>query len=306
MAAGNPQVIQWIVDTRNLWPEAKKPAQLQDVAAEYLALLTPEEKTGVLKYFFVRDAKMSLASQFLKHYVLSKTLGIPWSSTKITRGLNGKPIYVAADGSQPVHFNVSHQNGIVALAAVAGYEGPGSAEIGVDVVCVNEREARDHQMINAEGWVKFVDMHSDVFGTSETEDLRNTTSVRRSKGAIDAQLRRFYALWCLREAYVKMTGEALLASWLHELEFQDFRAPDPALADVQAAGDPENTIIRKHEVLFKGDKVDNANICLRSLGADYMTCTAVRTPADKGIALGWELGPFETIDIATILKHATS
>lgn len=249
---------------------------------------------------------MSLASHFLKHYVLSKTLGIPWSSTAITRDTHGKPVYIAPDGNQPLQFNVSHQNGIVALAAVSNYDGPGPADVGVDVVCVGERESRDHQLIKTEGWGKFVDMHSDVFGTSETKELKSLPSLAgHDKETIDAHLRKFYALWCLREAYVKMTGEALLAAWLHELEFQDFKGPVAAAADAQAAGDPEDTIIRQHAVLFKGKRVDDANICLRSLGKDYMTCTAVRTPARREDALGWEIGPFETIDIASILKHAT-
>ncbi|ETS77820.1 hypothetical protein PFICI_09882 [Pestalotiopsis fici W106-1] len=311
MTKTSVQVIQWIVDTRNLWPEATKPAQLETVAPEYLAILTPEEKKGVLKYFFIRDAKMSLASQFLKHYVLSKTLGLPWSATTITRDPHGKPIYVAPDGSRPVEFNVSHQNGIVALAAVAHYDGPGAVDVGVDVVCVNEREARDHKMIETEGWARFVDMHADVFGKSETVDLKAVGRLTgQSKDVLNAHLRKFYALWCLREAYVKMTGEALLAPWLHQLEFQNLRAPEAGHTDasgtlVQTADDPPSTIIREHEVLFKGAKVDDANICLRSLGRDYMTATAVRTPASKEIALGWDLGPFETLDLSIILKHAT-
>ncbi|KZF21519.1 4'-phosphopantetheinyl transferase [Xylona heveae TC161] len=45
---------------------------------------------------------------------------------------------------------------------------------------------------------------------------------------IDAQLRLFYAHWCLKEAYIKMTGEALLAGWLKELEFRNVRPPKPA------------------------------------------------------------------------------
>ncbi|KAK6221910.1 hypothetical protein LQW54_001130 [Pestalotiopsis sp. IQ-011] len=309
MAGSKAQVIQWIVDTRNLWPEVTKPAQLETVAPEYLAILTPEEKKGVLKYFFVRDAKMALASHFLKHYVLSKTLGLPWAATHITRDAHGKPVHTSPDGSRPVEFNVSHQNGVVALAAVAGWDGPGAVDVGVDVVCVAERADRDHKMIAAEGWARFVDMHADVFGRSETADLKAVPPLSgQPRAATDAHLRRFYALWCLREAYVKMTGEALLAPWLHQLEFQDVRAPEPlpALPElVQSAADPPQSLIRDHEVLFQGRRVDDANICLRSLGADYMTATAVRTPASREDALGWELGPFETLELSTILKHAT-
>lgn len=262
----------------------------------------------MLKYFFVRDAKMALASHFLKHYVLSKTLGLPWSATHLTRDAHGKPVHTSPDGSRPVEFNVSHQNGVVALAAVAGWDGPGPVDVGVDVVCVGERADRDHKMIAAEGWARFVDMHADVFGRSETADLKAVSPPLSGRAATDAHLRRFYALWCLREAYVKMTGEALLAPWLHQLEFQAVRAPEPLPASaelVQSAADPPQALIRDHEVLFQGRRVDDANICLRSLGADYMTATAVRTPASKEDALGWELGPFETLELSTILKHAT-
>jgi 4'-phosphopantetheinyl transferase len=268
----------------------------------------------VLKYYFVRDAKMSLASQLLKHYVVSKTTGLPWAATGLARGINQKPIFLAADGvSQPVHFNVSHQAGIVAVAAVSGYAGAGDgrADVGVDVVCVSERRDRDHQLIRTQGWAAFVDMHADVFGRAETTDLKRAllgAAPASEPARVDAALRRFYALWCLREAYVKMTGEALLASWLHDLEFQGFRATEPATAAalVQRADDPAATVIRSNEVLLHGQKVDDANICLRSLGQDYMTATAVRTPARKQDALGWELGPFETIDLDRILRHAQS
>lgn len=34
MAGPKAQVIQWIVDTRNLWPEATKPAQLETVVSK--------------------------------------------------------------------------------------------------------------------------------------------------------------------------------------------------------------------------------------------------------------------------------
>ncbi|KAH8662312.1 phosphopantetheinyl transferase [Xylariales sp. PMI_506] len=301
MASEGLKVIQWYVDTRELWPEATKTAQLEDAASEYLELLTPEERTGVLKYYFVRDAKMSLASQLLKHFVVSKTAGIPWLETKLSRDANKKPVFVSSTGEQPVSFNVTHQAGIVALAAVAGYPATsGAVDVGTDVVCVSERRDRDHKMIREQGWATFIDMHADVFGREETRDIKENPlsgappDVLRGseERKVDFQLRRFYALWCLREAYVKMTGEALLAPWLHDLNFRDLRAPAPGEA------------IPRHDIAFKGAKVTDANVCLRSLGDDYMTCTALRTPARKEDGLGWGLGPYESVDITSILAHA--
>ncbi|KAI1137428.1 phosphopantetheinyl transferase [Hypoxylon sp. FL0543] len=318
MGPDNVKIIQYLVDTRDLWPRATKTKDLENEASRALALLTEDEKKAVLRYYFVADAKMSLASHLLKHWVVSKYAGVPWWETKLTRDEKTKPIYRdPATGRQPVAFNVSHQCGIVALAAVAGYEG--QVDVGTDVVCTTERRARDHRVVNTEGWGRFVDMHADVFGRSEARFLKSdvlgggTTqaglpALARGEEIVDFKLRCFYTLWCLREAYVKMTGDALLAPWLKDLEFRGFRAPSPGLAgfgqrpDGEAAAAAE--VIKDHEVLFRGERVDDANICLRSLGPDYMTCTAVRTPGRKEDALGWDLGPFEFLGMERILEDA--
>lgn len=309
MTSGGPTITQWIIDTRDLWPEATKVKDLKNAAPQALALLTEEERTGVLKYYFVRDAKMSLVSHLLKHFVISKQLNIPWSQTTLTRDANKKPIYQDVSGNQPVYFNVSHQAGIVTLASVSGYD-DGPVDVGVDVVCVSERRDRDHRMIKEEGWHRFVDMHADVFGQSEAGYLKNDVlssqtdmpPLIREEEIVDFKLRAFYTLWCLREAYVKMTGEALLAPWLKDLNFRNITAPKPAAHFKQGVGDEEE-IIREHDILFKGTKVDDANICLRSLGKDYMTCTMIRTPSKKEDGLSWDIGPFEFIDIGTIVDY---
>ncbi|OTA62703.1 phosphopantetheinyl transferase [Hypoxylon sp. EC38] len=317
MASDNVKIIQYLVDTRDLWPKATKTKDLEIEASRALALLTEDEKKAVLRYYFVADAKMSLTSHLLKHWVVSKYADVPWWETKLTRDEKTKPIYRdPVTGKQPVAFNVSHQCGIVALVAVAGYDG--QVDVGTDVVCTTERRTRDHRVINTEGWGKFVDMHADVFGRSEAaylkSDLLSTQQsgddvlppLARGEEIVDFKLRCFYTLWCLREAYVKMTGDALLAPWLKDLEFRRFRAPSPGKAFEQRAGaDGEvGEVIKDHEIVFRGEKVDDANICLRSLGPDYMTCTAVRTPGRREDALGWDLGPFEFLSMEQILDDA--
>ncbi|KAI0837916.1 phosphopantetheinyl transferase [Hypoxylon sp. FL0890] len=316
MESENVKILQYLVDTRGLWPKATKTKDLENEAARALALLTEDEKKAVLRYYFVADAKMSLASHLLKHWVVSKYANVPWWETKLTRDEKTKPIYRdPVTGKQPVAFNVSHQCGIVALVAVAGYDG--QVDIGTDVVCTTERRTRDHRVINTEGWGKFVDMHADVFGRSEAQYLKSDLlatqpglpPLARGEEIVDFKLRCFYTLWCLREAYVKMTGDALLAPWLKDLEFKRFRAPAPGETfEQRPEGEGEvgerREVIRDHEILFRGKRVDDANICLRALGKDYMTCTAVRTPGRKEDALGWELGPFEFLEMERILEDA--
>ncbi|KAI1449116.1 phosphopantetheinyl transferase [Annulohypoxylon stygium] len=320
MGSDNVQVIQYLVDTRPLWPKATKTKDLENEASRALALLTEEEKTKVLRYYFVADAKMSLASHLLKHWVVACYAGVKWWETKLSRDEKTKPVFVdPSTGAQPVAFNVSHQAGLVALVAVAGYPTTnpaeeGKVEIGTDVVCTSERRTRDHRVIATEGWGKFVDMHADVFGRSEARylkgDLLSTQpglpALARGEEIVDFKLRCFYTLWCLREAYVKMTGDALLAPWLKDLEFRRFRAPKAGADgfEQRGEGDDGGEAITDHEVMFRGEKVTDANICLRSLGEDYMTCTAVRTPGKKEDALGWKLGPFEFLEMETVLSDA--
>ncbi|KAI0487586.1 phosphopantetheinyl transferase [Xylaria cf. heliscus] len=312
MASSQIEILQYLVDTRELWPAATRTSDLETEASRPLALLTPEERTKVLKYYFIADAKMALASQLLKHWVVSKYGAVPWRDTKLSADKNGKPVFRDGAGRQPVVFNVSHQAGLVALVAAHGYEEGDSSkvDIGTDIVCVSERQRRDHQMIRAEGWPRFVDMHAEVFGRSEAAYLKSGLAALPAYAALGSEearrdygLRAFYTLWCLREAYVKMTGEALLAEWLGDLVFRGFEPPEPGTAFAQSADDGPAQVIRRHDVVFKGSKVEDANICIRSLGPDYMTCTAVRTPERKGDALGWELGPYAFLTVDEIVAH---
>lgn len=251
---------------------------------------------------FVRDAKMSLASHLLKHYAISKLLSLPWSATKITRNSKTKPIYAdPATGRSPLDFNVTHQAGLVALVAATGAE----IDVGCDVVCVSERATRDHQVVGSEGWAKYVDMHADVFAPGEAAYLVGLSGEAGSsaKEKTEYKLRSFYTLWCLREAYVKMTGDALLASWLKVLEFRNFKPPLPQ-AEMGKEREDGGDVVRIGDVWFEGREVEDANICLRSVGPDYMTCTALRTPKQKEVGLGLDLGPYEVISLDEILDWA--
>ncbi|ERT00094.1 hypothetical protein HMPREF1624_03463 [Sporothrix schenckii ATCC 58251] len=275
---------------------SSRPVLLTDKASRALeALLTDEERAGVLKYFHVRDAKMALVSQLLKHLVVARCghadgrAPVPWRKTVLSRGTHGKPVYYVDPSSkaQPVVFNVSHQAGLVVLVAVFGGDDLGGIDVGIDVVSPTERRTRDLQMIadaNAtspsSGWPHFVDVHADVLARSEVRFLENLAT--RDD---DELLRAFYALWCLREAYVKMTGEALLAEWLAELEFNAFqvpKAPGPAKGPLF-----QGDMVTKHDIQFRGAAVgDQVNVCLRSVGVDYMVCTAVRSrPVETALAL---------------------
>jgi 4'-phosphopantetheinyl transferase len=282
----------------------------------------------------VKDAKMSLASHLLKHFAITKLCNIPWSESTISRAANGKPCYIpkSPDG-QPLAFNVSHQAGIVTLVASRG----SNVKLGTDVVCVNERD--DFARIERDGFFAWVDMHADVFAPEEIQALRMDTTqldlpgcedltgygrdaIARcqrasqrvvwkdshgleqsldAKVVVGAKLRRFYALWCLREAYVKMTGEALLADWLRELEFRSFRTPDAAEgADTSELKRGE--VVTEFEICFKRKKLQNVAMELTAVGRDYMVATAANlTDGDLSVV---SFKPFEELDLEAIYATA--
>jgi 4'-phosphopantetheinyl transferase len=284
-------------------------------ASRSLSLLPEEEQKAVLKYYHVKDAKMSLGSSLLKRFAIAKLCGAAWSEVILSRAVNGKPCYVPKiAGSRSIEFNVSHQAGIVTIVACICAEG--EVSLGTDIVCVNERD--DYARIEKEGFFSWVDMHSDVFAPRETQFLKvDTTQLAlplpeglqiagyardaisrcqyRSQRitwkdaageareidasvVIEAKLRRFYAIWCLREAYVKMTGEALLAKWLQELEFRRYKTP-PAAKEKEVFTNTNlepGEVITDIEVYFKGKMVKDVAMEMRAFGTDFIMGSAAR------------------------------
>lgn len=215
--------------------------------------------------------------------MISHYLKIPWDEAIVTRDERTKPIFKLPDRSEPLIFNITHQAGLVGLIAVLN---PPSTRdgfaIGIDLVCQSERVDRDHNMIENEGWDRFVDMHEEVFSPTETATLKAMPLDN------DGKLEYFYALWCLREAYVKMTGEALLAKWLRELDMRGFAPPGRTPVGNQASLS-----------LYMGDeKVNGVDMHLTHILDVFMVCAAVRsTEAGESI----EIKDFESLDIDQVL-----
>ncbi|KAI9894783.1 MAG: hypothetical protein M1814_000002 [Vezdaea aestivalis] len=248
---------------------------------QLLKLLKSDEQQSVLAYIHHRDRKLKLGSYLLKYHAISTLCKVPWPSIIIGESTHKKPCYdprPALDSLDQSHsrlcFNVSHQAGLVAIAASL------SIEVGVDIVCVSERnELAKAQAVGFDSWV---DVYSDVFSPADMAAMKEpivdrsqiTTSdsltlsegleslsvvghnnspetglrdAGRKRGhsssALVAQVRRFYVFWALKEAYVKMTGEALLAPWLKDMHFGDVWSPKVRSGVTWPAGSSETVVL---------------------------------------------------------------
>ncbi|KAF2757720.1 4'-phosphopantetheinyl transferase [Pseudovirgaria hyperparasitica] len=300
-STGRDRVTCWLLDTRSIWPGTN----IAEAASDELDLVSQAEQDDIKKKFRIQDARMSLGSALLKRLFVAKSLGIPWSKIKFSRKgdpKHGKPCYIADDGINAIEFNISHQAGLVALVGCDIQD----LQLGVDIVCVNERD--EYRTINSEGFEGHTEIFQDIFSSDETHDMtykadtfqlpdgteitpsmlgpdeRCTKPHRQlsaeiqtgekkrfdSKLLIDAKLRRFYTFWCYKEAYIKLTGEALLASWLKQLEFKNVRAPR------SAAHEPWGEIVKDAETWLHGKKLDDVALQIQAFEKNFMISVAAK------------------------------
>jgi 4'-phosphopantetheinyl transferase len=267
---------------------------------------------------------MSLASNLLKYLFIHRSCHIPWNKISISRtpAPHHRPCFIPSpalteDTDEPIpsiEFNVSHQASLVALAgtiippsdaasttsaALFANPNPSSLpafsvpQVGIDITCVDERRGRTNSAPSTRTQLaEYVDIFAEVFSKRELDTMKNlggrfpaeAQDGARETEAVEYGLRLFYTYWALKEAYIKMTGEALLAPWLRELEFTDVVAPAPAPAPGQGSaggwGEPYTGI----KTWLYGKRVEDVRIEVVAFEKDYIFATAAR---------GAGLGPLE-------------
>ncbi|KAJ4383271.1 hypothetical protein N0V86_001316 [Didymella sp. IMI 355093] len=291
---------------------------------------------------------MSLASALLKRLFVHKNLGIPWKDITFGRKRNpkhGKPCALLPPphhGPAPCEFNISHQAGLVALVGCKTEEL--DAELGIDIVCVNERN--EGKMIEEEGFEAWIDMYAEIFSHEETFDMKYNTSpfplldgtivtpemlgrhdrccsrgeelaVTLLDGSerkfssdllIDAKLRRFYTFWCYKEAYIKLDGEALLATWIPELEFKHVRAPRPGTPARCSTHGVWGERISDAEVWFKQAHMRDCRVEIQAFEESFMIGVAAKERKWESEAAGLPqvLTEFRTLHLEEdVLQIAT-
>ncbi|KAK2743031.1 hypothetical protein FQN57_004987 [Myotisia sp. PD_48] len=212
-----------------------------------------------------------------------------------------------APATPKIEFNVSHQASLVALAGCTippsldnshddanhhQQRDPASAaavpQIGIDITCTDERERRNPNSIlsTEEELLSFIDIFTTAFSPREiaimkaypVEDATSgyredatDTAADRLKKSIDYRIRRFYTYWALKEAYIKMVGEGLLADWLQELEFFNVVPPAP-VSGAEEWGNPKTDVT----VRLYGRIVEDVRVEVVAFGERYILATASR------------------------------
>jgi len=155
--------------------------------------------------------------------------------------------------------------------------------IGVDVACTWE-PPRTPDLSTQAKLEEWVEVFEEMFSKREQDDMK-FSPVPSLTGTTDAdqKARRFYTYWALKEAYIKMVGEGLLAPWLRELEFRDVPVPTRS-----KAGEPDTWTILSEEqikklgVLFKNRNIAHAmHTSLEAFQDTFLIATMTRGVIDQ-------------------------
>ena len=274
-------IFRWIVDIEHRWqpPENRTSttttAEWASLGAvqDILQVLLPPEQARVKRFFHVRDAKLCLASYILKRRAISLACHVPWSQALLSEDVNRRPCFEPPENSGVnVDFNVSHHGTLVVLVGCTEPQ----VRVGIDVVQISW--ARDVPLVLKDGFDKWISTYKDVFSLQEIDEMINypKNSGSSQEDHAKGMVRNFYAHWCLKEAYIKMQGEALLASWLQEVEFRNVALPSSNSATTNAVDQrcwsgPSMSI----DVWLRGHQLRDVSMELQSLGKDYFIATAI-------------------------------
>lgn len=212
--------------------------------------------------------------------------------------------------------------------------------VGIDITCVNERN--DYAKLDTEGFERWMDTYTEFFSVDEIWDMTYTlpqpltlldgstiseeelgrldrcvtrdkeVSVRLANGErrtfgsdliVDAKLRRFYTFWGYKEAYIKLTGEAMMAPWLRDLEFRNVRAPRQGTVPRCSTHGVWGEKVSDAEVYLNDERVEDVSMEIQAFEEDYMIAVAVRP---RGLLGEASIPKLERVDVEDILAAAES
>jgi 4'-phosphopantetheinyl transferase len=191
----------WLLDA----PEDASAAR----AARCEAMLDDAERARMARYHFEADRRRYLFAHALVRTTLSRYApGTPPDGWRFMTTKHGRPELAPDTPAPPLRFNLSHTAGLVACAVALG------RDVGVDVEHVRPPRLEPRDKAGGDAWLEIANAH---FAPAEIAALAAEPPAARRA--------RFFAIWTLKEAYIKARGLGLalpLDGFAFEL---DARAP---------------------------------------------------------------------------------
>ncbi|KAJ7781477.1 hypothetical protein B0H16DRAFT_1659036 [Mycena metata] len=163
-----------------------------------LLLLDPESSARIKRFYRREDACRTLIGRFLPRMLLHAR-GVALSDMKFGATEAGKPFIASRSaGVDPfIAYNVSHDNGLIAIVSSANTHNPPAFTIGVDVMKV--------RIPGRESFPSFVETVGDQEPQLTVHEHRLISSAANQQDGLE----RFFWMWTAKEAYTKALGLGL-------------------------------------------------------------------------------------------------
>jgi 4'-phosphopantetheinyl transferase len=152
------------------------------ILERYASMMSTDERARRARFVFAKDRHQFLVTRGLVRTVLSRYARIRPEECTFAANQYGKPSLRQSPSAEPgIEFNVSHTNGLVAVAVAAG------REIGIDV-----------EELTRAG------LELDVRRFFSAAEVRALEALPEAE-----QKSRFFDYWTVKEAYIKALGMGL-------------------------------------------------------------------------------------------------
>ena len=183
------------------------------------------------------------------------------------------------NGSSFASINSAHpQPEPTPLPTSASPDSNTGIRLGLDITCANEPGRGAHSTVNnTRELYEWISIFSEVFSPADLSHMKHAPlnpsppPGTAEHDVVMLKLRRFYTFFALKEAFVKMTGEALLANWLREVEFRNVKVP----AEADEEGSWGTEIDTDTEVWLHGRKLEEVKMEIRAWGKSFIVATAI-------------------------------
>jgi 4'-phosphopantetheinyl transferase len=179
-----------------------------------VSCIQAEEKSRLIKFYFLEDFKSSLIGRLLMRKFLCQALNVDNTRISLGRDVKGKPFLKEIDGeTNYIDFNVSHQGSFAVLAGYVGQskESVKNLKIGVDLMKIEYGGGKP--------LMEFFRLMTRNFSSDEWGYIKSFNSNY-------SKLEAFMRNWCLKESYVKNVGTGITV----DLQKIDFRIKSPELS----------------------------------------------------------------------------
>ena len=151
--------------------------------ADYMRLLTEEERAQQKRFYFEKDRHRHLVTRALVRTVLSKYAPVAAPDWMFSKNQYGRPEIANNDAvARTISFNITHTHGLIILAVTR------EQAIGVDTENIRVRQPA-------------IEIADRFFSAEEVTELHTIPA--------HGQHERFFHYWTLKESYIKARGMGL-------------------------------------------------------------------------------------------------